>query len=62
MESSFRSFGFGLLLSILLVYLVPVAQFASFIDPFLIVLAVPTGLVGVMFTLAFTTRRSTFNP
>ena len=30
------------------------AQFASFIDPFLIVLAVPTGLVGVMLTLAFT--------
>ena len=29
---------------ILLVYLVLVAQFASFIDPFLIVLAVPTGL------------------
>ncbi|MFZ0410689.1 MAG: efflux RND transporter permease subunit [Candidatus Acidiferrales bacterium] len=54
MDSSFRSFGFGLLLSILLVYLVLVAQFASFMDPFLIVLAVPTGLVGVMLTLAFT--------
>ena len=54
MQSSFRSFGFGLLLSILLVYLVLVAQFSSFIDPFLIVLAVPTGLVGVMLTLAFT--------
>lgn len=54
MNSSFRSFGIGLLLSILLVYLVLVAQFSSFIDPFLIVLAIPTGLVGVMFTLAFT--------
>ncbi len=54
MQSSFRSFAFGLLLSVLLVYLVLVAQFASFIDPFLIVLAVPTGLVGVMLTLAFT--------
>jgi multidrug efflux pump subunit AcrB len=54
MNSSFRSFGFGLLLAVLLVYLVLVAQFASFIDPFLIVLAVPTGLVGVMLTLAFT--------
>ena len=54
MNSSFRSFGFGLLLSVLLVYLVLVAQFASFMDPFLIVLAVPTGLVGVMLTLAFT--------
>jgi HAE1 family hydrophobic/amphiphilic exporter-1 len=54
MESSFKSFGIGLLLAVLLVYLILVAQFASFIDPFLIVLAVPTGLTGVLFTLAFT--------
>jgi len=54
MNSSFRSFGMGLLLSILLVYLVLVAQFSSLVDPFLIVLAIPTGLVGVMLTLAFT--------
>jgi multidrug efflux pump subunit AcrB len=54
MNSSFRSFGFGLLLAILLVYLALVAQFSSFVDPFLIVLAIPTGLVGVMLTLAFT--------
>src|ERR1700686_3968002 len=54
MQSSFRSFGFFLLLSVLLVYLILVAQFSSFIDPFLILLAVPTGLVGVMLTLAFT--------
>jgi hydrophobic/amphiphilic exporter-1 (mainly G- bacteria), HAE1 family len=54
MNQSFRSFGFGLLLAILLVYLVLVAQFSSFLDPFLIILAIPTGLVGVMLTLAFT--------
>lgn len=54
MQSSFRSFGFGLLLAVLLVYLVLVAQFASFVDPFLIILAVPTGLIGVILTLAFT--------
>jgi len=54
MQASFRSFGFGLLLAILLVYLILVAQFASFIDPFLIVLAVPTGLVGVILTLVLT--------
>jgi HAE1 family hydrophobic/amphiphilic exporter-1 len=54
MNASFRSFGLGLILSILLVFLVLVAQFSSFIDPFLIVLAIPTGLVGVMLTLAFT--------
>jgi len=54
MDSSFKSFGVGLLLAILLVYLILVAQFASFIDPFLIVLAVPTGLVGVILTLVLT--------
>ena len=54
MEQSFKSFGLGLLLAILLVYLILVAQFGSFLDPFLIVLAVPTGLIGVILTLAFT--------
>jgi multidrug efflux pump subunit AcrB len=54
MQNSFRSFGIGLVLAILLVYLILVAQFASFTDPFLIVLAVPTGLVGVIITLVLT--------
>ncbi len=52
MQASFKSFGFGLVLAVLLAYLVLVAQFTSFIDPFLIILAVPTGLVGVLVTLA----------
>ena len=54
MQSSFTRFGFGLLLAVVLVYLVLVAQFSSAIDPFLIILAVPTGLIGVILTLAFT--------
>jgi hydrophobic/amphiphilic exporter-1 (mainly G- bacteria), HAE1 family len=54
MYTSFRSFGIGLILSILLVFLVLVAQFSSFVDPFLIILAIPTGIVGVIVTLAFT--------
>jgi multidrug efflux pump subunit AcrB len=54
MDASFKSFGLGLLLAILLVYLILVAQFRSFVDPFLIVLAVPTGLTGVLITLATT--------
>ncbi len=51
MSSSFRTFGYGLILSIALVYLVLVAQFRSFLDPFLILLAVPTGLTGVLVAL-----------
>jgi multidrug efflux pump subunit AcrB len=48
MRSSFKSFGIGLILAIVLVYLILVAQFASFLDPFIILLAVPPGLAGVL--------------
>ena len=51
MQVSFRSFGLGLILSTVLVYLILVAQFKSFMDPFLILLAVPTGLTGVLIIL-----------
>ncbi len=55
MRASFRSFGIGLSLSLVLLYLVLVAQFRSFIDPLLILLAVPTGLAGVL-TILFVTN------
>jgi multidrug efflux pump subunit AcrB len=54
MRSSFRSFTLGLILSTLLVYLILVAQLRSFVDPFLILLAVPTGLTGVLLILFVT--------
>ena len=54
MNASFKSFGIGLILSVVLVYLVLVAQFASFIDPFIILLAIPPGLAGVLLFLLAT--------
>ena len=54
MRTSFSAFGFGLILATLLVYLLLVAQFQSFLDPLLILLAVPTGLTGVLLTLFLT--------
>jgi len=54
MRQSFHSFGFGLFLALALLYLVLVAQFRSFIDPFLILLAVPTGVTGVLVFLWIT--------
>jgi multidrug efflux pump subunit AcrB len=54
MNESFKSFGQGLILSTVLVYLILVAQFKSFLDPFLILLAVPTGLTGVLLILFLT--------
>jgi len=54
MNGSLASFGLGLLLAVLLVYLVLVAQFRSFVDPLIILLAVPPGLAGVLVTLVAT--------
>ena len=54
MHASFRSFGFGLMLALVLLYLILVAQFRSFTDPVLILLAVPTGLTGVLVALFVT--------
>jgi multidrug efflux pump subunit AcrB len=51
MNTSFVSFGLGLILSVVLVYLILVAQFKSFIDPLLILLAVPPGVTGVLVIL-----------
>jgi multidrug efflux pump subunit AcrB len=54
MRQSFKSFGLGLILSIVLVYLVLMAQFASFVDPFIILLAIPPGITGVILLLLIT--------
>jgi multidrug efflux pump subunit AcrB len=51
MRSSFASMGFGLGIAVVLVYLVMVAQFRSFLDPFIVMFAVPMGLIGVIWTL-----------
>ena len=54
MRVSFSSFGLGLCLAVVLLYLILVAQFQSFIDPFIILIAVPPGIAGVILTLWLT--------
>jgi len=54
MNASFRSFAIGLSLSVVLLYLILVAQFKSFKDPFLIMLAIPMGFIGVLVILPLT--------
>ncbi len=54
MNESFKSFAFGFILVIILLYLVLTAQFKSFIDPFLILLAIPVGFIGVLIILPLT--------
>jgi multidrug efflux pump subunit AcrB len=54
MRQSFQSFGIGLTLSVVLLYLILVAQFKSFMDPLLILTAVPPGLTGALLILYLT--------
>ncbi len=51
MTESFESLGFGFVLAVILIYLIMVAQFRSFLDPFIILFAVPLGLIGVLLIL-----------
>ncbi len=54
MNASFLSFAQGFILAALLLYIILVAQFRSFIDPFLIMLAIPMGFIGVLVILFLT--------
>ena len=54
MRASFNSFGLGLCMAVVLLFLVITAQFQSFLDPVLILLALPPGLTGVLLTLWLT--------
>jgi len=54
MNESFKSFAFGFTLSFILLYLILIAQFRSFVDPLLIMLAIPMGFVGVLIILPLT--------
>ena len=56
-ESMFAAFGrmgAGMVLAIALVYLLLVVLFQSFLDPFIILVAVPGALIGVLWMLAAT--------
>lgn len=54
MNSSFSGMGLGLAMAIVLVYLLLVAQFRSFLDPAIILVSVPLGIIGVIAMLLLT--------
>jgi multidrug efflux pump subunit AcrB len=54
MRESFAGLGFGLALAVVLVYLVIVVQFRSFVDPLIVMFAVPLGFIGVLLMLFLT--------
>lgn len=55
MKSSFSGLSFGLVMSVVLVYLLIVVNFQSWLDPFIIISALPGALAGIVWTL-FVTR------
>jgi multidrug efflux pump subunit AcrB len=59
MKDSFTGLGFGLLGAIVLVYLLIVVNFQSWLDPFIIITALPGALAGICWMLLLT--RTTLN-
>src|SRR5262249_41378093 len=54
MRASFAEMAFNLTLAVLLVYLVMAAQFSSWLDPLIMIVAAPLGLIGVVAMLGAT--------
>ncbi|MBV9144734.1 MAG: efflux RND transporter permease subunit, partial [Acidobacteria bacterium] len=57
MTSSFRGLAFGLLMAIVLVYLLIVVNFQSWLDPFIIITALPGALAGILWMLLLSHTR-----
>jgi multidrug efflux pump subunit AcrB len=54
MESSFFRLGLGLIFAVVLVYLVMAVNFQSWLDPFIILMALPGALAGIVWILFIT--------
>jgi multidrug efflux pump subunit AcrB len=54
MESSFRGLSYGLLFAVVLVYLLMVVNFQSWLDPLVILMALPGAIAGIAWMLFLT--------
>src|SRR6202044_2608773 len=54
MQTSFRSLGLGMIIAVLLVYALLVILFQSWVDPFIIMMALPGALIGIIWMLVLT--------
>ena len=61
MQSSFRGLGYGLIFAILLVYLLMVVNFQSWLDPLVILMALPGALAGICWILFLAHTTATAN-
>ncbi len=54
MESSFYRLGLGMIFAVVLVYLLMVVNFQSWLDPFIILMALPGAMAGIVWILFLT--------
>jgi multidrug efflux pump subunit AcrB len=54
MSDSFHTLGLGMILAIVMVYLLMVILFQSWLDPFIIMISVPGAFIGILWMLAIT--------
>jgi multidrug efflux pump subunit AcrB len=54
MRASFRRLGLGMILAVILVYLLMAVNFQSWLDPFIILMALPGALAGIVWMLFIT--------
>ncbi len=54
MESSFYRLGLGMIFAVVLVYLLMAVNFQSWLDPFIILMALPGALAGIVWMLFLT--------
>ncbi|MFN8006804.1 MAG: efflux RND transporter permease subunit [Terriglobia bacterium] len=54
MGESFQGLTFGFVLAVVLIYFVMVPQFRGYVDPVIVMLAFPLGLIGVLWMLFLT--------
>lgn len=59
MEQAFRLLGIGFIFAIILVYFIMVVNFQSWLDPFIIIMALPGAISGILWILYLT--HTTFN-
>lgn len=54
MTESFKSLGLGIIIAIFMVYLLMVTLFQSWLDPFIVIVAVPGAICGILWMLVIT--------
>jgi len=61
MNSSFRGLAIGIVGAVVLVYLLMAVNFQSWLDPLIILMALPAAVAGIFWMLSLHRRRSAYH-